>query len=367
MKNPLAHRLAAAALLGTLLLVSATGAARADDQTCQAADRQLEMATRELTRAADVLSTCQSGEATGFLDLGRLELSAAAEARSLGRCRMAYERAAKAFGLADRAIVLCRPTLDGRPASVEAAVTRELERTDDVIARVASRVRESGNDRARLIFERAVQRQREARRLFTDGVTRVDLNPTLALDSFRRVRDLTRSARDEAVEAGRLAQGDRVLNPDRVSDELRRTEEQIATAEEWSQGQGAGAGESDRLEQLNAAKVLEERARRFFVEGQLEQAMYFTFRAREIVRRVLSPGSGKISATDLDRAFQRAEQAMTQAHSAVLSGEGQHFLSLADSRYARAVQDRQAGRPRLALLGAEASEAFAYRALSAHK
>jgi hypothetical protein len=342
--------IASALLLAGLLL---SGAAQA--QSCMEAQREI----TATDRALEVVGTAarESGQ-KGALDQLDNATRIQAQAKALffeGRCPRAAQLSRKAHEIANRVLVGVRPGAGDQQAR-PAFVGRELERTDEVLARVSPRVKESGNDRAQILLDRAVQQQAQAWGVFRAATAsgRPDDSRLVA------ALELTSRAREAGRQALNLCAPDQALNPDRLAEELRQTDEQIATAVEWSRNTSEAAPSS--LEQLGAARALEERARRHFEQREYPESMRLTLRARDLVRGVLS-GPAQVDPAELDRALQAALSAIEKARAAGLPQAGLRMLGQAELRYSRAQEQREAGHPWVALLGARAARGLAERAL----
>ncbi|MBI5837983.1 MAG: hypothetical protein HZB25_12130 [Candidatus Eisenbacteria bacterium] len=343
-------------LLGPILVLGAllaAGGARA--QSCAdaqreilAADRQLDLVGPVVRESGDRDALDRFGKARELLDRAKMEFSNS-------RCAQAARMAGKARELANEALLRARPGAGERRAQPE-FVRRELERTDEVLSRVATRVRESGNDRSQIILDRSLQGQARAWGLFREATVSGRADES----KLRSALEMTMKARDGARLAFNFGGDNRGMNPDRIAEELRQTDEQIATAVEWSRT-AAGTG-SSAAEQIDVARALEERARRHFEQREYPEALRLTLRAREIVRRALA-GADRVDAAELERALQAAQTVIERARTSTLSPMGSRLLGQAETRYARALEQREAGRPWVALLNARAARTLALRAL----
>lgn len=331
--------------------------ARAQDALRQQAEASLHFSERVLQQADGSLASCESGRSDAahkLLDSAHDRYSMAVSLLNNGRYVRAMDQAEKSREMANRAIQTCAsgPGMDLQVSLVRA----ELDRTDQLLNQVGESVKESGDDRAQIVLDGATTKQLSARSSYNDAVS----GDKVRANKLEQALKLTRASRADAQRAMDLSGGDRSFNPDRIREELRRTDEQIATATEWSENSPGGAGQ----EEIGAARLLEERARRLFEARQFPESLTASLRAREMIDQVLN-GSSSVSPQDLDRALQYAEDALARARAAPLTPAGARLRDQADLRYNRAVQEKQAGHPKLALLIARASQNLALRALSA--
>jgi hypothetical protein len=342
--------IAPALLLAGLLL---SGAAQA--QSCMEAQREI----TATDRALEVVGTAarESGD-SGARDQLDNAVRIQAQAKALffeGRCPRAAQLSRKAHEIANRVLVKVRPGAGDRQAR-PGFVGKELERTDELLARVSPRVKESGNDRAQILLDRAMQLQAQAWGVFRAATSSARPDDSRLVSAL----ELTSRAREAGRQALNLCSSDQGLNPDRLAEELRQTDEQIATAVEWSRSAAEAAPSS--LEQLGVARALEERARRHFDQREYPESMRLTLRARDLVRGVLS-GPAQVDPAELDRAMQAAQAAIEKARGAGLPQPGLRLLAQAELRYSRAQEQRDAGHPWVALLGARAARNLAQRAM----
>ncbi|HVP39247.1 MAG TPA: hypothetical protein VMS93_08715 [Candidatus Saccharimonadales bacterium] len=336
-----------------LLLAAALLPRPALAQSCLEAQREITAADRTLQVVSPVVQG--SGDATAADQLARAQLleGQAKAAFTEGRCPLAARLAGRARELADKALVRVRRGAGDRNVRPDFA-RRELERTDEILARAAPRVKESGSDRAQIVLDGAAESQTRAWALVRDATA------AGAPDQARLATalELTMKARDGARQAFDLATQNSGMNPDRLAEELRLTDGQIATAVEWSRA----AGSSGSAARLEVARSMEERARRRFEQRDYPEALGLTQRARQLVRDVLS-GAGQVDPAELDRAIQAARSALDRARSAGLPADGLRLLGQGELRYSRAVEQRDAGHPWVALLSARAARDLALRAM----
>jgi tetratricopeptide (TPR) repeat protein len=355
-KSPI---LAAAVLLAGLY--SSPRLARADNNgaACDRASQQVEHTRALIARAEDRLRGCASDRPRILLKTAS-DLNDAASRQVLeGHCKFALQLSDKA---AQQALELERVQcsgVDGAMGDLQPSfVEGQLDRTEEILSRVTSEVKEGGDDRTQRIIDDAVQMQRRARELFTQSVSAG--GDKRAENLRHRSLELTFAARDRALKAESLApRSTGNTNPDRVAEELRKTDELVATALEFSES-GAAEGTQGRVEM---ARDLESQARRFYDQREFTEAIRLTLRARDMLRSALG-GAASASLGELDRAIQHAESVLEQARAAKLSPTGAGCLSQAEVLLGRAQQQRQNGRPRLALLNAEAARLMAQRALN---
>jgi hypothetical protein len=349
-------RLAACLVLALLAGPALAGRARAQTAVRDQVEASLHFTERVLQQADASLASCQSSRqdaARKLLDTGKDRYAVAVQFFNTGRFLRAGDQAEKARELANRAIRLCEASqgLDLQVSLVRA----ELDRTDQLLSQVRESVRESGNDRAQIVFDGATTKQLNARASFNDATS----GDKAQASKLERALKLTRDSRSDAQRAMDLLGGDRSFNPDRIREELRHTDEQIATATEWVESSPGGAGQ----EAIDAARLLEERARRMFDSRQFPEALSASLRARDMIDQVLN-GPEAVNPQDVDHALLLAEDALNRARSAPLSAAGARLRDQAELRYNRALQEKEGGHLKLALLIARASLNLANRALT---
>jgi hypothetical protein len=169
------------------LIKQALGSVAGEDGA--AATRELERTDRLIERVLPVVRDSGDEEARRVLDSGMSLQNEAWEALRAGRLRMAYATTREARGLVNRAAALVRG-----PVDVD-AVARALAETDRLLEQAADVVRDSRNERAIQLLERATEHQERASRFLGDE----RLRPALAE---------TRVARSLAKRAMRMAQGE---------------------------------------------------------------------------------------------------------------------------------------------------------------
>lgn len=151
--------------------------------------RELERTDALIERVAPIVDESGDPEAVRLFTHGVEIQREAWEAYRNGRARAAFALTREARGLVNRA----RTAAHG-PLNYE-RVTRVLDETDRLLARAAEVVKESGNDHARALLERAFAHQAKARRLLDDR-------------QLRKALAETRVARALAKRAMRAADGE---------------------------------------------------------------------------------------------------------------------------------------------------------------
>lgn len=354
-------------MLMTLALAGLPSPAGADPgppSDCDRAARRIEHTRDLLGRTAERVLACNSEKARALLK-NATELNDAAGQQVLsGRCKAAVQLADRANERALELLALkCEGGGGGSGGGSDLGqldpgfVQLQLDRTDEILSRVGPLVKERGDERAQRILDEANQMQQRARGLFNEAV-RAGGNVERASMLLNKAYELTLGARDRVRRAEDFAGHRSGANPDRVAEELRQTDELIASGLEYAETSGS----SEVLQRIGMARDLETQARRFYDQRDFSEALRLTLRARELVRAALG-GVATVNSSEVDRAMALAEESLNQARAARLSQPGSRFLAQAELLYSRAQQQRQNGRPRLALLSAQGARSMAIRAL----
>ncbi len=354
-----------AALTGLSALPPATaGADPGPSSDCDRAERGIGHTRDLLGRAADRLKTCNTEKARSLLKNATDLNEAAQQQVGSGHCKFALQLADRAN---ERALELLAMNCEGGGGSGGGGsslgqlrpdfVQLQLDRTDEILSRIGPLVKDRGDERAQRILDEATQMQQRARERFNEAV-RNGGNADRASKLLNQAYELTLGARDRARRAEDIAGRRAGANPDRVAEELRQTDELIASGLEYAETSGS----SDVLQRVGMARDLETQARRFYDQRDFSEALRLTLRSRDLVRAALG-GVASVNSTEVDRALEQAEESLNQARAAKLSPSGARFLAQAEVLFSRAQQQRLNGRPRLALISAQGARSMAIRAL----
>jgi hypothetical protein len=232
-------------------------------QTLADAQRAIEV-TQSVIERAIVATGCAPGET-------RLACSYLAQAITLQQSARAsfasgFYRDAVALTLRarDRAYSALRT---GEDVTGGAFVRLSIERTDALLERIGSVVRESGSEPARRSLDVAAELQRRAKRLAEAGRPRAALSATA-------------QARDRAFRALRLADGGAGATPERARGVLERTDD-LLRASAWL------ADVEPARPAFEKARALEERAWGRLRAGQPGKAVELSLSARDQLGRAL--------------------------------------------------------------------------------
>lgn len=249
------------------LALRASGLARGDMGLENRARRELEVAGAMLQDALADLSATPNDNANRLLDEARTQIER-------GRTQVGEQHFEVALRLALSAQRLIRQALDlGESAGGTARAERELERTDGIIERASAPVRESNDDEAILLFQRAVELQSKAREAHRAGTPRA-------------VVPRTREARALASRA--LARVRGPVDAVRVQEEIERTDVAIDRAAEVIEA----SGDAIAARLLASARDHEARAAESLQKGELRAALAQTLVARRLAGRAVSTIEG---------------------------------------------------------------------------
>lgn len=239
----------------------AVGFARSDDVLEQRARRELENADNMLRGATERIAENPSSPALRLLDEARAQIDR-------GRRQLGEQHFEASFRLALSAQRLIRQALEindvaaGEPQRVE----RELERTDNMIERAGEPVRESHDQDAIALLDRATTLQRTAWESFRAGQVRAAV-------------PRTREARQLAARA--VARVNGPVSEQRVIEEIGATDRVLEQAREAI----ASSADPSASRVLENARMHQERANDLLGEGDLRPALAQTLVARRLATR----------------------------------------------------------------------------------
>ena len=235
--------------------------AREDAATRDRASREMERADRELTRAREQLGEGPAGEVRRLLD----------EAQSLlerARVTFAEQQYRPALRLALAAQRLTGHALSSGDGRGGWRLTRDLERTDHLLERLAPHVDETAPPEVGELFGLARDLQRQAWESFRDGRSREARART---HEARRVANRVRTALGAAED------------PAAVEDALRETQAVLDRAAEIIRP----SDDRTSIALLDRAVEHQLRARSAVEQGNLRRALAQTRVARSIAKRAL--------------------------------------------------------------------------------
>ena len=226
-----------------------------------------------LTNASAVVDTSGVDEAVSMLaDATSLQSDAWAHFES-DEYLPAFQTSRQARILAMRAVALA--TGHSGPAVTEEIVSRLLERNDEMIADIGPAVEAADRDELTDLCNSAVDLNDEAHSSFDGG----ELD--IAFTEARRAHEILVRIRSLLAHHGDIA-------PDRLSEELDRTDEIIAEASEAVDVSGDDAAEA----LVEQAVELQTQARARFDDGHYRESAALTARARRLAQRALRMVSG---------------------------------------------------------------------------
>ncbi len=241
--------------------VRAVGFARSDDVLEQRGRRELENADNMLRSATERIAENPSDAALRLLDEARAQIDR-------GRRQLGEQHFEAAFRLALSAQRLIRQALEvndaaaGEPRRIE----RELERTDNMIERAGEPVRESHDQDATTLLDRATTMQRTAWESYRAGQARAAVAQT-------------REARNLATRA--VARVNGPVSEQRVADEIGATDRLLEQAREAI----TSSADPSAARVLENARMHQERANDLLGEGDLRPALAQTLVARRLASR----------------------------------------------------------------------------------
>jgi hypothetical protein len=238
----------------------AIGFAREDLSVRNRAVRELEIANTLLDDVKDRILENGNATARRFLDEARAQIDR-------GRTQLGEQHYDAALRLALSAQRLLRRAMRLIEDSGGAGhAEMELERTDSILERARPLVKESEDEEATLLFDRAVQIQGQAFDAFRSG-------------QLRLVFPRTREARSLAHRALSRVRGP--VGQDRVLEEIARTDEALNRASETVEA--SARVDAERL--LANARNHQGRARQLLEKDQFRPALAQTIVARRLAFR----------------------------------------------------------------------------------
>jgi hypothetical protein len=230
---------------------------------------------------------------------------------------------------------------------MQGRLEQELQRTDEVIQRVADMARDAGNAQAGELVRKALELQGRARQSFGSGRYAISASQTkLARELAQRALGLMLRPEERA---------------ERVELELQRTDDLIASARE-----DAGPDRPEPAAKLlDGAMRQQEQAWEYYRASQLRPALRLTLQVREQLRRLDHRMADAVPA-QLRARLDRTEEIVRQASDeAAAAGERQRtaMAERARAMLARAREEFADGRTRPALQHMEQAERLARRAL----
>ncbi|MEP7027656.1 MAG: hypothetical protein ABI960_03585 [Candidatus Eisenbacteria bacterium] len=200
-----------------------------------------------------------------------------------------------------------------------------LERTDALLDRVAPIVRESGVDAAMRLLDVAFDAQRRAKQAALDGRPRVALSGTY-------------QARERALTALRLAEGNRGATPDGARAILERTDDLLRDGA-WLADAGASAAPYAR------AIALQERAHARLDAGDSGRAAALSQAARDALTQAFTRADRPLQRAAVERELSANASALERAHARVGDdAERKRHLDRAEEHHRRAQDHLREGR-----------------------
>ena len=330
-------RKAREAIAQTILL------AKKDAKLEEAAARQIDRAAERLDRAMQLLSDnrdMQSASTMKRVDEAKMQLQRANDNMREHHYEVAFRLARSSEELSQRAISTVRNDFTDPEA-----VISELQRTDELLERIAEQMHDRG-DAVRRLFDEAVAFQQRAQDNYHRG-------------QFQLALELTQTARRLAMRAGRATEPG--VNDDRVLQAIHLTDMLIEEAREIAVDRNV-ANLDRRIEQ---AVALQTRAKDQFQRGHDENALDLTMRARGILRDALAdlkqdldPERVRTTLVQTDEVLARLRAALGESD----SESAKEIAARAVSQQQQAWQEYDGGRPRAALAHTKLARRLARRA-----
>jgi len=253
-------------LLGIAILFGILSVPMSSAQMSSNTERELEITDRLIERAADAVR--EAGSIIGSQHLDRaVELQhGARNAFRSGTHRRASTLTLMAREQAKRAIGSIQMSNEN-----SSLVRRAIERTDDVLKKAHDQVRESKNQNAVSLLERASKTQADGKEFFRGNRLKIALKATL-------------KARDTARKAINVA-GQQSGQTNRLRREIDRTDDLIAKAMERATQLKSNGQVHMRLENARASQLI---ARERFESGNYQNALNQTTKAREAAKQALA-------------------------------------------------------------------------------
>lgn len=225
----------------------------------------------------------------------------------------------------------------GQDATGGEFVRFSLERTDALLDRVAPAVRASGVDAALRLLDVAFDVQRRARQAALDG------RPRLALSG-------TYQARERALTALRLAEGNRGATPERARAILERTDDLLREGA-WLADGGASSAPYAR------ALSMQQRARARLEAGDAGRAFELSQKARDMLAQAFGRADRPVQRAVVERELAANANALEQARLRIGDdADRRHRLERAEEHHRRAQEHLRDGRFAPALTELRASK-----------
>jgi hypothetical protein len=173
------------------------------------------------------------------------------------------------------------------------SIEKELEKTNRVLERLAEKLDEDADTKARRMFEEAQELQRKAKNSFRS-------------DNPRRALELTRRARQLATRALKLLTGR--ANRENTQQAIRLTDMLIAEAKEILERRDV-----QRLQRkIEQAEELQREARRRFERGNFERALNLTLKARRLLREALASVKQALNKREVRQALVETDELLAR-------------------------------------------------------
>ena len=244
--------------------------------------------------------------------------------------------------LSERAIALLKGDIDNPDA-----LLREIEKTDRVIERVGEQVTPDSPQNARQLLDEAQNLQLKAKEQVRG-------------DRPRAALDMTRRAREMAMRAMRLIAG--TADRDNVEQALHLTDVLVGEAQEIAAEQSIEAL-SQRVAQ---AEALQDKARMQFIDGNHDQALKMTLRAREILKDALARVKKALNRDEVLAALEQTDALLSRAANQIAESNddtAKEILARAQGQQDRAWNEFRNEQLRAALTHSRLARNLAQRAL----
>ncbi|MBU1319787.1 MAG: hypothetical protein KKG33_09595 [candidate division Zixibacteria bacterium] len=312
-------------------------------QVSSNAERELEITERLIDRAADAVR--EAGSVIGYQHLERaVELQRGArDAYREGTHRrastltlMAREQAKKAIGAIQ---------MSDENSSL---VSREIERTDDVLKKAHDQVRESNDQNAVSLLERASKTQTDGKEFFRGNRLKIALKATL-------------KARDTAKKAIEIA-GRQPNQTNRLRREIDRTDDLIAKALERATQLESNGQVHMLLENARASQLI---ARERFESGDHQSALNQTTRARDVAKQALAKMETDVQPERIEKLLQQNDRLIENLRDRLHdspNANASELIDVAVGHQSRAKEALSSGKHNVSIVEAKAARDLAERA-----
>lgn len=313
-------------------------------QTSSQVQAELEKTDRLIERAADAVRAAGSVEGRERIERAYELQKLAWQAYRFGFSRKALALTKSAREQAEKALALAQTT-----STSNGAIERELDRTDEILAKARDIIGSCQDQKAISLYERAASTQTEARGYYRGNRLRIALRASLnARETCKRSIEIC--SRPDA-------------HSDEVEAELRRTDELILRAAETS-SELPVVGPVAKL--LEDARAIQSSAWESFKLGNLKTALAQTLKAREVALKALKALETESKPERVLRLIESTDKLISKVREGLSDSPDAEVDKLADAaveHQKRASDLLEKGDIEAAMVDAKAAQELARKAL----